>query len=439
MGHILFTANLVNGGVLMNRIYKDLVIIGGGPAGLAAALEGKNQGIKNILILERNNELGGILQQCIHDGFGLHRFKTQLSGPQYAQKFIDEIENSNIDIKLNTMVLDIDENKVIHAINSNDGVLIIKAKTIILAMGCRERTKNQVFIWGTRPSGVMTAGTIQRYINIEGLLPGKKAVILGSGDIGLIMARRMTWEGIEVEGVYEVMANPGGLTRNINQCLVDYNIPLHLSTTVIEIHGNERLEGVTVAKVDDKLNPIKGTERYIECDLLALSVGLIPENELSKKANIKLSNITKGPIVDDNMMTNIPGIFACGNVSAVFDLVDYVSETGEIAARGAAKYLQEEMIKETPIEIIPGENVALTLPQRLNADSFNGNTQIYLRTKKTIENCTVNISSNGKPLHSQKYRIVRPPEMIITSFPSKSLVDCKDSGKLVVDICKGEN
>lgn len=423
----------------MKVVNTDLAIIGGGPAGLAAALEGKKQGIKNILILERNDELGGILQQCIHDGFGLHRFKVQMSGPQYAQMFIDEIKKSDIGVKLNTMVLDINENKVIHAVNTVDGVITIKAKSIILAMGCRERTKNQVFIWGTRPSGVMTAGSIQRYMNIEGLLPGKKAVILGSGDIGLIMARRMTWEGIEVEGVYEVMSNPGGLTRNIVQCLNDYDIPLHLSTTVVEIHGNHRLEGVTVAKVDDKMNPISGTKRFIECDLLALSVGLIPENELSKKANVKMSNITKGPELNESMMTDIPGIFACGNVSAVFDLVDYVSGTGELAAKGAAKYIKNEIKKEAPIEIVAGENVALVLPQKMNVDNLEEKVKLYMRTRKVIEKAVVNVSLNGKLVHSQKYRIVRPPEMVITSFPKDVFKEFENHGQLVVEIVKEGN
>ena len=268
----------------MKVISKELVIIGGGPAGLAAALEAEKLGIKEILILERNEELGGILEQCIHDGFGVHRFKKQLSGPQYAQMFIDQLEESIIEVKLNTMVLEISQDKKIYGISSEDGIFEVQAKAIILAMGCRERAKSQVFILGTRPSGIMTAGTVQRYMNMEGLIPGKKAVILGSGDIGMIMARRMVLEGMEVEGVYEVMDSPGGLARNVFQCLDDYDIPLHLSTTVTEVRGKHKLEGLTVQKVDENRVPIEGTQRDVECDLLVLSVGLIPENELSLKA-----------------------------------------------------------------------------------------------------------------------------------------------------------
>ena len=314
----------------------DIAVIGGGPAGLAAASSAYKEGIREIVILERNSELGGILPQCIHDGFGNFIFGEMLTGPEYAQRYINEVKKTDIEVKLNTMVLDIDSNKKIIAVNPEDGLMEIEAKAVILAMGCRERTRSQILIPGDRPSGIYTAGVAQRYINMEGLMPGKKIVVLGSGDVGLIMARRFTLEGAEVEGVYEILPHPGGLTRNVVQCLQDYDIPLHLSHTIVNIKGRKRVEGVTVAQVDQQFNPVKGTERYIPCDTVILSVGLIPENELSQKANVSIDLKTSGPVVNEYMETSVPGIFACGNVVQVHDLVDDVSEAAETAGKGAA-------------------------------------------------------------------------------------------------------
>jgi len=319
----------------------DVVIIGGGPAGLAAAISVKEEGIDNILILERENELGGILNQCIHNGFGLHIFKEELTGPEYAQRFIDKVEDLKIPYKLNTMVLDLNKDKWITAVNEEEGIIEIKTKSIILSMGCRERPRGAINIPRSRCAGIYTAGAAQKFVNVEGYMPGKEAVILGSGDIGLIMARRMTLEGAEVKMVCEIMSCPGGLTRNIVQCLEDYNIPLKLNHTVVNVHGSKRLEGVTIAKVDENKNPIFGTEQYIECDTLLLSVGLIPENDLSVEAEVEIDPITRGPSVNDSMETSIRGIFACGNVVHVHDLVDNVTEESRVAGRGAAEFILE--------------------------------------------------------------------------------------------------
>ncbi len=421
----------------------DIVIVGGGPAGLAAAVSARKNGTESILVLERDRELGGILNQCIHNGFGLHTFKEELTGPEYAGRFIGQVKELQIAYKLNTMVMDISRDKIVTAMNSTDGLFEIQAGAVILAMGCRERSRGALNIPGYRPAGIFSAGTAQRLVNMEGYLPGRKVVILGSGDIGLIMARRMTLEGAQVQVVAELMPYSGGLKRNIVQCLDDYGIPLKLSHTVVEIRGKERVEGITLAQVDDRGKPIQGTEEDYECDTLLLSVGLIPENELSSGMGVELSRVTSGPVVNECLETNIEGVFACGNVLHVHDLVDYVSEEAAAAGKNAARYVQEKRVisKERPegivaeqrksgtgdeniaaqgtgsvsrghiVDVQAADGVRYTVPARINVERMEDILTVRFRVGGVYKNCFISVYLDDKRILHRKRPVMAPGEM----------------------------
>lgn len=390
----------------------DIVIIGGGPAGLAAAVSAKRNGIDRVLMLERDKELGGILNQCIHNGFGLHTFGEELTGPEYAGRFIAQAAKDKIEYKLNTMVIDISRDKIVTAMNREEGVLKIQAKAVILAMGCRERARGALNIPGYRPAGIFSAGTAQRLVNMEGYLPGREVVILGSGDIGLIMARRMTLEGASVKVVAELMPYSGGLKRNIVQCLDDYEIPLKLSHTVVDIKGKERLEGITLAKVDDNGKPISGTEEFYSCDTLLLSVGLIPENELSQGMGVELNPVTSGPKVNESLETNIEGVFACGNVLHVHDLVDFVSEEAEAAGKNAAAYVIGRCIKGTDIIAVKAESgVRYTVPETICPGRMEEQMKVRFRVGKVYKDCYISVFFDDERVIHRKKKVAAPGEM----------------------------
>ena len=398
---------------LKNRVEKvDVLIVGAGPAGMAAAIAAKEAGVDNLLVLEREANMGGILRQCIHNGFGLHRFKEELTGPEYAQRDIDKVKELGIEVRCGTTVLSIDENRFVTAVSKEKGVQLFEAGALILAMGCRERPRGALATPGTRCAGIYSAGTAQKFVNLEGYMPGKRVVILGSGDIGLIMARRMTLQGAKVLACVELMPYSSGLNRNIVQCLHDYDIPLLLSHTVIDIQGKERLTGVTVAEVDAKRQPIPGTEQHFDCDTLLLSVGLLPENELTRQADVEMSNLTSGAVVDDTLQTSKEGIFACGNVLHVHDLVDFVSAESFKAGKAAAAYVQGKKRTGKYVSVKDGDGVRGVVPQKLLIpDGEVESVQIMFRPAGVYENAYIRVMDGEKELIKQKKRILTPGEM----------------------------
>ena len=428
-------------------IRYDLMVIGGGPAGLAAAVSAKKQGIEKILILERDRELGGILNQCIHNGFGLHTFQEELTGPEYAQRFIDQAKEYEVPYKLNTMVLDITQEnreKVVTAMNRDEGLLFLRTKAVILAMGCRERPRGALNIPGYRPAGIYTAGTAQRLVNMEGYMPGREVVILGSGDIGLIMARRMTLEGAKVKVVAELMPYSGGLQRNIVQCLEDFQIPLKLSHTVVDIQGKERVAGVTLAQVDENRKPIPGTEEFYSCDTLLLSCGLIPENELSGNMGVALSRITSGPVVNESLETNIPGVFACGNVLHVHDLVDYVSEEAAKAGSHAVEYIrrweeQDEQKKDAPgISVETQGGIRYSVPQLIRPEHMEEKLTVRFRVGAVYRDVYISVYVGEKRIIHKKKRKLAPGEMEQVILKKSDLTAAGELDKIVMKIEEAE-
>ncbi|MDO5411284.1 MAG: FAD-dependent oxidoreductase [Lachnospiraceae bacterium] len=419
--------------------YYDIVVIGGGPAGLAAAASAKRSGADSILILERDKELGGILNQCIHNGFGLHTFKEELTGPEYAGRFIEQVKELEIEYLLNTMVMDISPNKVVTAMNRTEGMFEVQAKAVILAMGCRERSRGALNIPGYRPAGIFSAGTAQRLVNMEGYMPGREVVILGSGDIGLIMARRMTLEGAKVKVVAELMPYSGGLKRNIVQCLDDFGIPLKLSHTVIDIEGKERVEGITLAQVDGKGKPIPGTEEHYTCDTLLLSCGLIPENELSRGIGVEMSPVTSGPLVNESLETSVEGVFACGNVLHVHDLVDFVSEEASAAGKNAVKYIKqlEAGADEAPakeVKIVPVDGVRYTVPVTLNPEKMDDTLTVRFRVGGVYQNRYVAVYLDDERIYHKKRQIMAPGEMEQVKLEKEKLAKYPDLKTITIKL-----
>ena len=415
----------------------DIVIVGGGPAGLAAAVAAKKAGTDSILIIERDKELGGILNQCIHNGFGLHTFKEELTGPEYAYRFIEQVYDLGIEYKLDTMVMDISRDKVITAMNRTEGMFQIQASAVILAMGCRERPRGALNIPGYRPAGIYSAGTAQRLVNMEGYMPGREVVILGSGDIGLILARRMTFEGAIVKVVAELMPFSGGLKRNIVQCLDDYGIPLKLSHTIVDIEGKERVTAVTIAEVGPDMKPIPGTEERYTCDTLLLSTGLIPENELSRGAGVEMNAVTSGPIVNEILETSIPGVFACGNVLHVHDLVDYVSEEATRAGTNAAKYVQsgcKDEKSDTDIQLVATEGARYTVPSTINVSRMEDNLTVRFRVGAVYKDSYVSVFFDDERVQHRKKRIMAPGEMEQIIIQKKKLQEYPDIRTITVKI-----